>query len=262
MYEVVDRLEYEIINVQLLDRHYDNKKIYTDEYYMREEYQKQMDEFHDILEEYSDFDNVEYEEYQEIISYTLSDVMETLVSDLYIYDLLYYVPKVTITNDEWDLFFVTVANYYIKNNFSDLFFDDMVFLNKMVMAKAMVYEESEITLETYISSLKYIESNILTLSNIMDIVDKLGDAFKIDSKAIFANDDGSYGCIGKCDEVFLLDYSISEYEINTDNIKRFLIDEGYEIINKSKIKNEQESDLPSNVIDFNKMKLKRRKVGK
>ena len=134
--------------------------------------------------------------------------------------------------------------------------DDMIALNKYAIARSMVYEEESISLKTYINSLKYMESNILTINNIVEIAEKLGEKFGIDALSLIANQDGSYGCIGKNLELFIVDDNSND-KTNEEYIRNRLEKNGYKIVDTYGIVENKKTIDNENVVSIDSVKSKR-----
>ncbi len=239
MFDSIDRLDQEIINIQVLDHYYKDDLIRYDKYFLREDYEEQMKKFEQVLEQYEDEDD-KLQVVEEIEdSACLDDVMETLVADLDIYSSLYKVPEVSIKDDEWELLFYTIGEYFLDLDLDYLFFDTMVDLNKWAIAKSMVYEEESISLQTYISSLRYLESDILTIGNIKELAGILGKEFKIDAISLVANRDGNFGMaksfenLPVCEE---MQEKINSTMPEEDDGNKTSIDTGSNVISFTKFK--------------------------
>lgn len=271
MLECFDSLNQEIINVQLLDLYFKNNELRTETVFFTEDYLYQLERTENLLKYYEnssylDSQEVEAEE-EEDYEYTLDDVLELLVADLDLYPFIYKVPTVEISNTEWELFFTTLANYYKKHEFIHFYMDDMRELNRMAIARSMVYEEESITLKTYISSLKYIESDVVTISNIKEMAEKLGEVFGIDAFSLLVNLDGSYGCVGKDFQLCIFDEEDKDTtELSSNQIKQQLQEKGYKIsetlempTTNDEVNPENSSSIDNNVVDFKSYKMKIRK---
>ena len=265
MFESIDSLKNDIINIQLLDLYFKDGGIRMEGMFFREDYIYEMEKLENLLSYYenssllndSDDDDQYLEEESE---YTLDDVLELLVADLDIYSLIYKVPEVKIKNVEWELLFTTIANYYQQQEFSYFFMNDMVDLNKMAIAKAMVYEDDSIDLKTYISSLKYLESDVLSITNIVEITEKLGEVFGIDALSLIANEDGSFGCIGKGSELVILSGEDTEdLDKVSEQVKIDLEKKGYNTVATLDVNNEEKIKTEENVVDFSTYKAKSKK---
>lgn len=189
-----ERLEEEVYTIQIIDEYFKNGKLRSDEEFFRDGVD--ISEFADesLYNEYMDVDESGYKDYED----TIEDVMDILVSDLEIYNILYKMPQLSISNDEWDLFFDTTYEYYKSHNLDEFYFTDMVDLNRFAIAKSLVYEQESISLDTYISSLKYMESDVLYINNIKDIISIFEEIFdRKDLLDLIKNSDGSFGNYGK-----------------------------------------------------------------
>lgn len=257
MFYSIDRLNLEVINIQVFDNYLRNGCILFDEYFMREDYKTEMKKFKNLLKNYEEeYDN----EYTDDEEYTLDDILELLVYDFDTYATLYNIPEVSIDNKEWKLFFETIGNYYIERKLDDFFMNDMVELNRYAISKAMVYEDEVISLKTYISSLKYIESDILSINNIIDIVERLEKKFDIDALPLIANKDGSYGCLNKDFKLFIVEDETDC--LDQEVLKQLLKNDGYQIKDSLDVVEDKCSILNSSnekVIDFNLYKTKVKK---
>lgn len=197
----IERLDNEIYTVQIVDNYLINGKLKSDDEFFRDSIDKSYFGDESMYDEY--MDDVEDEEYNDDYKDTIEDVMEILIEDLEVYSDLYKIPELSITNDEWDLFFDTIYEYYESHSLSEFYFLDMVDVNKFAMAKSLVYEQKSISLNTYISALKYMESAVLNINDIKEIINILEDRFNQGNLlSLIANPDGSFGNYGK------------EYQIN------------------------------------------------
>lgn len=265
MFDSIDSLYHEIINVQLLDLYFIDDKVKTHTEYFNDEYIYEMNRMSGLLKYYEDNNLIDdYSEEELAEEYTLDEVLELLVADIDIYSLIYRIPKISISDVEWELLFATIANYYKDKDYSYNFMDDMLVLNKMALARAMVYEEREITIESYLKSLKYIESDIVPISDIVEISRKLSDAFSIDVTSMLVNQKGEYGCIGKGAQLLIFDDSDEEeFEKDIKLIEKKLNENGYKINNIVSI-NEDNSNKDSicpnsscdNIVDIKTYKKK------
>ena len=179
MFDNIDSLNQEIINVQVLDNYLKDGLIRFNKYFLREDYKYEMKKFEQVLSQFEEEDNDSFDDEDGYIEdpYTLDDVLEILVADLDIYECIYKVPNISIENKEWEVLFDTIGAFYKEKDLDGFFMDDMIALNKYAIARSMVYEEESISLKTYINSLKYMESNILTINNIVEIAEKLGELY-------------------------------------------------------------------------------------
>lgn len=266
MFDSIDSLYHEIINVQLLDLYFIDDKVKTHTEYFNDEYIYEMNRMSGLLKYYEDNNLIDDDSFEtsENEGYTLDEVLELLVADIDIYSLIYRIPGINISDVEWELLFATIANYYKDKDYSYNFMDDMVVLNKMALARAMVYEEREITIESYLKSLKYIESDIVPISDIVEISRKLSDAFSIDVTSMLVNQKGEYGCIGKGAQLLIFDDSDEEeFEKDIKLIEKKLNENGYKINNIVSI-NEDNSNKDSiypnsscdNIVDIKTYKKK------
>ena len=179
MFEVVDRIDYEIINVQLIDNP-ENKKIYLDTCFMKQNISLN-DGFTNNNYIENDIRNSQIEE--DFAECSLDEVMRLLVEDLDLYNFIYDMPKITIENEEWDLFFTTVFQYYEKLDLNPFFLHDMIDLNRYAIALALVYGK-DVSLDIYMNACKYISSDVIYSSNIIEIMDILDNKFKKDISSI------------------------------------------------------------------------------
>lgn len=260
MFDVIDRLNLEIINIQILDNYLKDGCIRFDECFMRDDYKEEMQRLEKLVLPYEDdqsFDNNDYIE----DDYTLDDVLEELVKELDIYSELYNIPEVSIENRVWEVFFETVGDFYIEHELDGFFMSDMIALNRYAICRAMVYEEKSISLKTYISSLKYIESDILSINNIIDIAERLERKFDIDALSLIANKDGSYGCLNKDFKLFIVNDEIDC--LDQEELKQLLEKDGYQIKTSLDVCEDKSYIINSyneNVIDFNLYKTKVKKA--
>lgn len=232
--------------------------IRSNKYFLREDYKYEMKKFEQVLSQFEEEDNDSFDDEDGYIeeSYTLDDVLEILVADLDIYECIYKVPNISIENKEWEVFFDTIGAFYKERDLDGFFMDDMIVLNKYAIARSMVYEEESISLKTYISSLKYVESNILTINNIVEIAEKLGEKFGIDALSLIANEDGSYGCIGKNLTLFIIDNDSND-KTNEEVIKKQLEKNGYKVVDTvGIIGQEKPNNHNSNVVSIDSAKRK------
>lgn len=149
--------------------------IYLDSCFMRED----TEMIEHLLEEYIEEPQEEnFSGKEEVLN--LDEVLELLVADLDIFSLLYQLPKVTIKNDEWDIFFQTLFSYYQKLKIDHFFLEDMESLNRYAISKSMIDQE-ELKVSTYINSLKYLDSNVLYPSNLRTLESILKKEFPTNS---------------------------------------------------------------------------------
>lgn len=264
MFEEIDSLNLEIVNVQVLDGYLKNGKIRFGDFFLRDDYKYQMNKFKNLLRSYEDNEKrlsvVDKEEdtddgYIEE-DYTLDDVLETLVADIDIYGLIYDMKEVEIDSGEWELFFETLGAYYIEQDLDGFFMGDMITLNKYAIARSLVYEEECIDLETYIKSLKYLESNIISINNIIEIAERIRETMSIDAVSILANDDGSYGCKNKNSSLFIVDDDIDADKEPV--LKEYMEKNGYKVVDAVDVVEHEKIDTSSNVISFDRVKSKRK----
>lgn len=230
-YNVVETLDFEIVNVQILDNYFKNGKIRLSDYFVESDVLTESDSIEDTISKMKCKKDID-KEYDERFShgFSIDDILELLVSDLDVYSLLYKVPPIKISNVEWELLFYELGNYYHSRDIDDFLLDDMIYLNKMAISKAMIYEDDEISLETYIWSLRYLESNIITERNLEDIASQLSSTFGIDALSLIKNETGKIGCLNKT-----FDFELNA--ISKDEMVETLINNGYKI-EESNIKEE------------------------
>lgn len=242
MYEVIERLDYEIINIQLIDNP-ENRKIYLDTCFMNPDVN--LDEElanNDYIE--NNIINTEEEDFKEC---KLTEVMELLVEDFDLYHFIYNMPKVTITNEEWDLFFTTVFQYYEKLDINPFFLHDMIELNRYAIAFALVYGK-DINLDAYMSALKYITSDVMFPSNIIEITEGLDNKLKTDASSIDFAD-----FFHKKEEAPVI-YLDGDCDIKkqTESLKQQLEEIGYEVETSAKPK------VPCEILDLEKYRLEKK----
>ena len=258
MFGTIESLMEPVVNVQLLDLYFKDNGIKTHEMFYRDEYVYDLEKNKGLLNYYKKSGKIEEDDDLEI--YTFNDVLEILVNDFDTYSYMYKVPPINMENVEWELLFATIANYYKDKEFSYSFADDMRYLNRMVIAKSMIYEDECIDLKTYISSLKYLESNVISLVNIVEIARDLSVVFGIDTFSLLANEDGSYGCIGKCAELVFVDGEDQEtLEKATEKISKELKEKGFSITQKLEVNRKKEDEEKSNVVSIKSHKMKQKK---
>ena len=260
MFDEIERLDLEFLNIQIIDGYYKDGKLFLDSCFFRKDYKDEIEQFQSLLESFSNEDDdflndlVDYE-------FSFDDIMEVLVADLDIYSAIYRVPEIKITNAEWDLLFTKLGCYYLDHGLGDFFLCDMVSLNKYALAKAMVYEERKVDLETYLSSLKYIESNILSLANIVEISEELSDSFEVDVLSLIADERGEFiSNIVKKDSVeFLInDIDLDEdIDVVTKKMKDKLEQKGFSVVDCiEEVKPKKSNDK---IINFLEYKARNRK---
>lgn len=259
MFDEIDRLNLEIVNVQVLDGYIRDGNIRFDKFFMRAEYKYQMNKYKNLLKTYDDKKgfviDTGYDDGYIEDDYTLDDVLEELVEEIDVYSLVYNVPEVLIDQDEWEILFEAIGGYYIHNELDGYFMADMIELNRYAMARSLVYEEDYIGLDTYIKSLKYLESNILSIDNIVQIAERISEMLSVDAVAILANEDGTYGCKNKDANLFIVDEDIDE----EDHIKSYVESKGYQVVDTIDVV-EQKNNInnDSNVVNFDDIKIKRK----
>lgn len=260
MFQSAESLREPILNVQLLDLYFKDGGLRMENMFFRDEYIYEIEKNKGLLSYYEKSGLLGDDDDDELELYSFDDVLERLVSDLDTYSYMYKVPPLKMENIEWELFFATIANYYKDKEFSYSFINDMIYLNQMAISKAMVYEEDCIDLKTYISSLKYIESDVLSLVNIVEIAKDLADAFGIDTFSLLANEDGSYGCIGKGAEIFILDGEDQDsIEKGVEKLAKELEENGYKINAAVDVNKKEETETKENVVDIKSYKMKQKK---
>lgn len=232
-YNVVEKLDFEIVNVQISDNYLKNGKIRLSDYFTIKDVLTESDIIADTISKMKCKENID-DEYNERFShsYSIDGILELLVSDLSAYSVLYKVPPIKISNVEWELLFYELGKYYHNRDIDGFFIEDITYLNKMAISKAMVYEDDAISLETYIWSLRYLESNIITEGNLEDIASQLSTVFGIDALSLIKNETGKIGCLNKS-----FDFHVS----SKDEIIKTLVNNGYEIEDSNPINKDDSS---------------------
>lgn len=222
-YSVIETLDFEIVNIQILDNYLKNGKVRLSNCFIEKNIVLESNSIKDTMDKLGIKKSMD-DEYDDRLngSYSIDDVLALLVADLDIYSSLYKVPPVKISNVEWELLFYQLAKYYHNRSIDDFFLKDMIYLNKMAISKAMVYDDNCINLETYLWSLRYLESDIITERNLIDIVSQLSTTFGINVLSLLENDEGEIGCLKK-DIIFETDAT------SNDTIAKILLEKGYEI---------------------------------
>ena len=90
MFDNIDSLNQEIINVQVLDNYLKDGLIRFNKYFLREDYKYEMKKFEQVLSQFEEEDNDSFDDEDGYIEdpYTLDDVLEILVADLDIYECI------------------------------------------------------------------------------------------------------------------------------------------------------------------------------
>ncbi len=214
MFMYVDSLYEEIVKVQVCDNYYLNGQIRTDEHFYSSKFIADTNKFANLSKCYEDNDDGDY--FEEDKYYSADEVLEGLVNSLHMYEYVYVLKGINISNEEWDILFDILENYYLEKEFTDDFIPDMVNLNKLAVARALVYDKV-LDLETYIESLKYLESNDISMDDIIGIIKKLGEESDKDFMPLITNDDGSYGCLNTNTDVLIV-----KNDTDVDTVKKLL----------------------------------------
>lgn len=172
---------------------------------------------------------------------------EEILLDLELYNNIYHMPMLSVTNQEWDLFFKNLYSYYLEKDLLEVYLPDMVTLNRMAIAKSLINNQKQITLMTYISALKYMESEVIEISDILEMIKGLEVTFGMENlEELVQNADGSYGNYGK------------EFTYDLEGMERL---EAYfisENIKETANHSFSEEQLGENVISFQKYLSKRK----
>lgn len=246
----IDKLTFQFVLIQVVDNYFNNGRLVLDDEFLSDSYlSMQRDILQDDFQEIMEDDNSNDDE----LEYTLDDVLEKLVFDIDIYSELYNLPKFTITNNEWDKLFDTLANFYANKDLDSEFMTDMIELNRMTIARSMIYHDDTITLLSYIKSLKYIESDMLTIKNILDITKELEDEFERDDfLKLLENKDESFGNFNT------IEYLKNNYDDYDDTKLDISLNKLKQVFNFKLGPEPLPINAYDNVIDFSKHLTKKR----
>lgn len=174
---------------------------------------------------------------------------EEMLMDLELYNNIYHMPMLSITNQEWDLFFQELYTYYSEKNLLEIYVSDMVTLNRMALAKSLTNHQKEIALTTYISALKYMESEVVEISDILEMIKRLEITFGMKNlEELVQNADGSYGNYGKA------------FLGNMEGLEAYFSPEDtLEEISNDSYSESLKEELGENVVSFQKYLSKKKK---
>ena len=111
---------------------------------------------------------------EEIPGFLNKDETMIQVSDEYrAYSVAYKLPKLTITNNEWDILFDTIYHKLEESSQEERLYEYMSFLQRYVISYALVHNEKEISFHSYIEQIPRIEFLGIKKEDIKDIVKKL-----------------------------------------------------------------------------------------
>lgn len=176
---------------------------------------------------------------------------EEMLLDLEFYNDIYQLPIFMVTNREWNLFFKEMCSYYFGKGLREVYLPDMVTLNKMAIAKSLIDNQEEITLSTYICALKYMESEVISISEILEVIERLEVTFEMKNlKELIRNADGSYGNYNKKFTIPIEGVENMDAYFFQDGVEEIIVDDGSKMSDK---------EVEDNIVSFQKYLIKGKK---
>lgn len=85
------------------------------------------------------------------------ETMIQIVREIDTYTFAYNLPPLKISNSQWDLFFDTTYNFFVKKGIDKEFYNSMSQVERFVLAKALLNKQNNINIYDFVKNLYYLE---------------------------------------------------------------------------------------------------------
>ncbi len=106
-----------------------------------------------------------------------NETMVQIVKEIDAYAIAYNIPPIQIPNHQWDLYFDSAYQLFIKKGVESKFYDLMSKIGRFTFSKSLLNEEKSINIYDFIENLYYLECEEISEKDILNLQKEILDSF-------------------------------------------------------------------------------------